>query len=511
MSHQLPAQASITSTRHSVGERPLARAHHLPGPAAFLSPDVLETVFMFAAASNSDDDDKLPLLRRAPINVSHVNRHWRWFSLGRNGLWTTFKSIITTELDMRHAARDITRFETFLSRSGSVLPLKISILFNPIADWEPETETEDVSTIWNMAAYSMCRYMSLIMPVRHRLRTARLLFRLEGPESAPSGVWPWNLDNMSELEHLVAGYPFIGEDDDPGIIDLSACSERIRTCDISGCLEIRIAKELNLSNLEVLKIDIPGHCSNIETLARSWYNALGRMPKLSHLSVVIHDGLNWDLHLDFSIDLPKLEELRVRFTTEVEDQSPESPYEFLNNLSCPNLKNLKINCDYIETPEERNGFCLRIESIGLYQFLRDNGGELESLVIGYDLFFESELLNALVRCTNLRQLQFRDMLFAEDSELLKVLHLERRLQEGVLHDEDIPRPYCPELECLEVSRCYIPDTIQASDIVDMIVGRREKEGSKFKYFELEGCNLEGLGENPRIRAICEVIEDEVTP
>lgn len=131
------------------------------------------------------------------------------------------------------------------------------------------------------------------------------------------------------------------------------------------------------------------------------------MPKLSRLLVDIHDGMNWDFHPDFYIKLPKLEELGVRFTTEVEDQFNEVPFEFLNNIYCPHLKDLSITCDYPDKPEERSGFDFHVAPIGFYVFLRDNGSELERLVIGYDLFSETEFLNALVRCTNLRQLHFR--------------------------------------------------------------------------------------------------------
>lgn len=105
---------------------------------------------------------------------------------------------------------------------------------------------------------------------------------------------------------------------------------------------------------------------------------------------------------------------------------------------------------------------------------------------------EYELGSALVHCTSLRNLSFLRMWFAEDSELLKVLDLERILEDSQVDGEDVVGPYFSVLEYLTAADCYIPASIKTSDLIDMAAGRRAMEGSKMECLWLHDCIPRGL-------------------
>lgn len=69
-----------------------------------------------------------------------------------------------------------------------------------------------------------------------------------------------------------------------------------------------------------------------------------------------------------------------------------------------------------------------------------------------------------------------------NSELLKVLDLERILEDSQVHGEDVVGPYFPVLEYLTAANCYIPASIKTSDLIDMAAGRWAMEGSEWSAF-----------------------------
>lgn len=79
-----------------------------------------------------------------------------------------------------------------------------------------------------------------------------------------------------------------------------------------------------------------------------------------------------------------------------------------------------------------------------------------------------------------------------NSELLKVLDRESILEDSQVHGEDVVGPYFPVLEYLTVANCYIPASIKTSDLIDMVAGRRSKEGSKMECLWLYDCIPRGL-------------------
>lgn len=220
--------------------------------------------------------------------------------------------------------------------------------------------------------------------------------------------------------------------------------------------------------------------------------------------VLITEGIDWNLksYSAFYIQLPMLEQLQVSFPQVVEEQDPSSPYDFIDGLWCPKLKELEIKCIYEEEPKARMKFNVNHDHTAFHHFLKNHCRVLEHLTIGYDLEYEYELGSAMVHCTNLRYLCFRGIRFAESSELLRVLHLERLLEDSQMHGEDVSGPYCPRLELLLVTDCFISPTIKTTDVADIVVDLLGREEARLKYFEVNGCDvLDGVNEDPRIQAI----------
>lgn len=486
-------------------------SHHFQGRAAFLPLDILERVFLFAKPGPDDDLTEISVSKHAPINISQVCRNWRWVGLGRHKLWTTVQISADSALRLQ---KGVSHVEAYIARSGSVLPLTIIVFATADCEQSMTTlendsdDSESRRANARLAIASMDQYMRLIEPVRHRLQNLQLYLPLDAPgvlEAAQSLVAsPWTLDNMPRLEILDVAYPPIGNAGEPRTIDLSACSTVIRKCFISGCIKLCIAEGLVLTNLRHLSFDLVG--SRDSALVASWYDVLRRAPRLRSLTVTICEGLDWSHDHDpittqprLYVDLPRLRKLCVLFSVAVEEQNPTSPRDFLDGLRCPRLRDLTLRCKYPNAPDERDPFAAHDLDVGPYLFLLDNGLRLERLVISCDLFYEYELRVALVSCINLRHLHFCDMRFADDSDLLKVLHLVFPPEEL---DEPVHAPCCPQLECLKVTNCYVPPTITKEDVASMIIGRMEDEESKLECFEFEGCGLEGVYDDPRIQAMC---------
>lgn len=489
------------------------QTHLVQGQAALLPSIILEKIFFFVEPHLLGAKARLPIHRH---KLTQVCQSWREVALDRNGLWTTI-DVRTDCTSIGQLAKGVGLVETLLTRTGGVLPLDVTVFGNPWSTswpYPPPTTTATKSGPYDtesphervrLAAGSMYRYMRLLAPVRHRLRTLSLSFGFDRPAelAAPlPGSWPWNLDDMRALETLYVTYPTIGARREAGTIDVSACSDRLRRCDITGCMRVRLTEGVVLSALTYLRFDLYG--SHDDALVASWYDILRRTPVLTGLVVVIREDLDWDPTHHSSpgafapIALPRLASLRVRYTEDVEERNHAAPYQFLRALRCPRLQALGITCEYRDAADARGEFLMHDVALSgtLYPFLRDNGGALEELEIGDDVFYEHELACALVRCTRLRHLHFRGVRFASDSKLLKLLHLERQSHLG-----EAAGPYCPNLEYLMVTECQLPPTIKTVDVVDMIVGRQKKEGSKLKYFDFDCCGLDGFDEDPRIVAI----------
>lgn len=484
--------------------------HHFPGRATMLSVEILEYIFFLAQPEPEDEPEaeRFPFHRYAPINTSQVCTDWRRVTLGRNGLWTTFE-VVTDSKSVGRLVKGVDMAKTFFSRSGSILPLNVSVLAN-LSSMEVEAnselvDTKDASSKLRLATNAMHQYMRLVTAVRHRLQHLCLNFLIDDSDALEAplpGTWPWRLDNMPRLEFLSVVYPMIGDNSEAGTIDLSACSTRLVECHIFGCLKISIADNLVLSNLTTLQFGLFGSSDN--TLIASWCDILQRMPRLKTMIVLITEGLDWDLrnYSEVYILLPMLEELRVSFPDVVEEQDPNSPYDFIDGLWCPKLKEFEIKCVYDEERKARMQFNVNHDHTAFYHFLKNHGRVLEQLTIGCDLEYEYELGSALVHCTNLQYLCFSGIRFAENSELLSVLHMDRLLGDSQMHGENVSGPYCPKLELLLVTHCFISPTIKAADVADMIVDRLGREIARLEYFELDGCDvLDGVNGDPRIQAI----------
>lgn len=128
--------------------------------------------------------------------------------LGRHRLWTQIQ-VAADYKSVDRFAKSTGLDETFLSRSGTVLPLIIKLSVDPYNVWssmslnaDPDN-AEDRLTKNKLAAASMYRYIRPIMPVRHCLRLLNLRFPiLDAPaafEAPFPGTWPWRLDNMPKL------------------------------------------------------------------------------------------------------------------------------------------------------------------------------------------------------------------------------------------------------------------------------------------------------------------------
>lgn len=486
------------------------QTHLVQGQAALLPSIILEKIFFFVEPRPFGVVTRLPIHRH---RLTQVCRSWRDVALERNGLWTTI-DVHTDCTSIRQLTKGVGLVETLLARTGAILPLDVTVSGNPWStSWPYPSTTTTKSGPYDTAtphervqltAAAMYRYMRLLAPVRHRLRTLSLSFGFDRPaelEAPLPGTWPWNLDDMRALESLYVTYPTVGSRREAGTIDVSACSDRLRRCDITGCMKVCLTEGVVLSALTYLRFDLYGSRDN--ALVASWYNVLRRTPALTGLVVVVREDLDWDPHHHSGpgaftpIALPRLTSLRVRYTEDMEEQNSAAPYQFLNALQCPLLQALAIICEYRDAADARGEFLMHDTALSglLFPFLRDNGGMLEELEIGDDVFNEHELAWALVRCTRLRHLHFRSVRFASNSELLKLLHLECQSQLGDTG------PYCPNLEYLMVTECHLPPTIKTADIVEMIVGRHTKEGSKLKYFDFDYCDLDGFDEDPTIRAI----------
>lgn len=188
----------------------------------------------------------------------------------------------------------------------------------------------------------MIQYMHLLMPVRHRLRRLflKLLIDDPGPLEAPlPGAQTWKLVNMPELELLCVTFPTTNKSSEAGTIDLSACSERLCECYLSGCLKFFLADGIELSYLTTLSYDFAGNHNNI--LVASWFSILSRMPRLQTLEVTITERFDWFLP-EYYIELPMLEEFSIYFTVEAAEEEPDSPDIFIEGLWCPKLKSFLL-------------------------------------------------------------------------------------------------------------------------------------------------------------------------
>lgn len=488
-------------------------AHQFQGPA-YLAPDILERIFFHARPGPYEVSTALSVLRFAPGNVSQVCRSWRYVALGRMKLWTSVK-IVTDVGSVGRLEKGVRLVEEYILRSGPILPLDITVNGCKKSAVERDVNGTGGSRInMGLAVTSMHQYMRLIQPVRDRLRhlELRIPMSVTEPSVLQDKLRPWTLENMPNLEHLALTYPPIRNSSEAGTIDLSACSTRIRKCHISGCFKVRIAEGLRLENLAYLHFDLAG-CRD-SALVANWYDILRRTTRLQKLAVVIRNGLDWTHHPiqphEFSVKLLHLHTLHVRFTVGVEAQSPMSPHTFLDGLYCPKLKNLELICSYSNAPSARDPFERAFDGYGFafvgykpYDFLEEHGDGLERLVIGHDLYYEQDFENALMRCPNLRALQFRGMRFAEDSEIFMVLNY---YASGELNEDNCGQ-FCTRLEYLTVTNCHIPPSTDKTLLVDMIVNLRAHE-QKLEYFAIEGCNLEGFNEDPRILAVRAELERE---
>lgn len=460
----------------------------------------------------------LSVLKYAPGNVPQVCRPWRRVALGRHKLWTSVE-IVADVRSVGRLEKGVKLVETFISRNGLVLPLDVTVFADAVCvqsvSQGESDETEYLPDNFRLAVTSMHQYiMGLIIPVRHRVRHLELFLPSFLPSDSPRvihapipGACPWTLNKMPSLESLVVAYQPIGSSSEAGTIVLSACSTRIRKCSIYGCIKDCRAEGLVLENLVYLSFDLVG--SHDSTLVASWHDILRRTTRLIELAVVICEGLDWTHRpiqpRGLSIHLPHLHTLHVHYPAAVEDQSPLAPYRFLEGLHCPLLKNLALLCTYPDAPILHDPFDADIASFEPYQSLHEHGVRLERLVIRHDLFYENELHFALTLCTNLRALHFYGMRSADDSEILKVLHLQYVTEDL---DEHGYAPYCPQLRCLRVTNYYIPPTTTTTGVVDMIVGLCAREGPRLDYFEFERCNLKGFNEDPRILAIRDELKEE---
>lgn len=123
------------STLHSA--QPIAstiptpgQPHHLQGRAANLSLEILELIFLYAQPSPDEKDPMGFALLHAPHNVSQIFQSWRIVALGRHGMWTNIRVITYFNTEEKHA-KDHDMVETYLSRSGCVLPLDVNLVVGP--------------------------------------------------------------------------------------------------------------------------------------------------------------------------------------------------------------------------------------------------------------------------------------------------------------------------------------------------------------------------------------------
>lgn len=506
------------STLHLVmSSPPPPLTHHLQGRAANLPTVILENIFFRLVRYRcrtgwSHKEKELPTDLHY---ITQVCRSWRRVALDRNKLWSCIEVRPGFQSDQSLVV-GVGLVGRYLSRSGPILPLDIHFFVGQAIYWSPSLKVP----LWHrtLAAKTMFRFLFTIAPVRHRLRSLKISFMIDRPGMFARplpGTWPWNLDDMPQLECLTAFYPSITQSSEVGIIDLSACSNRIRTCDITGSLKVILAEGLVLSSLTSLQFCLVSGCDT--ALVGSWYDVLRRMPALKLLRVTILEELDWDHRKYYihsgpfvPIQLPCLEKLRVDVFNEVECQDREGPYKFLEGLLCPQLKSLSIVCEYDNVPPIERGELIAREALmprGPVPFLLKNCATLEHLYIGEDMFYDRELARVLVRCTNLRLLHFESSRFTKNSVLLKELHLEHPNPSSLIVGRDVlSRPLCPNLEHIKVLSCLLPSTTTTTDVVDMIVSRREKGGSKLTKFEFDDCGLDGFDEDPRIKRICKELK-----
>lgn len=505
---------------------PPTLTHHFQGRAANLSAVILEEIFfcLVQHQPNTGSDGDVVGLLLDLHNITQVCRSWRRVALGRHRLWTCIK-VRTGLTSAGQLAKGLGLVEIYLARSGQVLPLDITVLVHACIFWTPSIGTDIPRTEMKLASSSMYRFMCLLEPVRHRLRSLTTCFPSSSMRARPrKSALPWVLDNMPELESLTVLYQSPADKCEAGTIDLSASCNKLRQCDISGSIYVSLAEGLVLSSLTSLQFDLDGSCA--DELVASWYAILRRMPVLKTLTVTLNNNLEWDPHFHprfhpvafTKILLPRLEILRLYYMDEIDFRDLKAPYKFLGGLLCPQLKDLTVDCEYGYVPDERDDLTADEDMTpgGLAPFLLSNCDMLERLVIAEDMFYEVELTHALVRCTSLRHLHFNGVRFAENSVLFKELNLKlssSRVVVGDVHGDVVSRPLCPNLEFLKVTSCFIPSTITVTDVVDMIVSRREGEGSTLQHIDFDDCSLEGLKEDPRMRVIRDEIlercEDEV--
>lgn len=271
------------STLHSA--QPIAstiptpgQPHHLQGRAANLSLEILrvELIFLYAQPSPDEEDPMGFALLHALHNVSQVCQSWRIVALGRHGMWTNIRVITYFNTEEKHA-KDHDMVETYyLSRSGCVLPLDVDLVVGPRYSSPEEmpmpVESETLRS-QRLGAASMNQYMHLLMPVRHRLRRLFLKLLIDDPgalEAPLPGAQTWKLDNMPELELLCVTFPTTNKSSEAGTIHLSACSERLCECYLSGCLKVSLADGMELLNLTTFSYDFARNHNNM--LVASWFS-----------------------------------------------------------------------------------------------------------------------------------------------------------------------------------------------------------------------------------------------
>lgn len=172
------------------------QTHLVQGQAALLPSIILEKIFFFVEPHLLGAKARLPIHRH---KLTQVCQSWREVALDRNGLWTTI-DVRTDCTSIGQLAKGVGLVETLLTRTGGVLPLDVTVFGNPWStNWPypppPTTtaatksgpyDTECPHERVRLAAGSMYRYMRLLAPVRHRLRTLSLSFGFDRPaELAP--------------------------------------------------------------------------------------------------------------------------------------------------------------------------------------------------------------------------------------------------------------------------------------------------------------------------------------
>lgn len=169
---------------------------------------------------------------------------------------------------------------------------------------------------------------------RAPLRTLRLSLALNNP-----GALVRSQPGTGMPEHLSLTYPRVADSREIGTVDLTACSDRIRTCELTGAPKVGLRERLVLSSLTTLHHDPVGNYDHDNALFACFYNVLRCMPALTSLSITIREDLDWDPR-NYSqqpgafthIDLPQLERLQVLYSNVVDLTDHGTPYQFFDGL-----------------------------------------------------------------------------------------------------------------------------------------------------------------------------------